>query len=378
MSPYWYISGFILVISMLEVIAKGNDKTKQISTYLFLMCVLVLIVFGGIRGLGTGMDDYQYRTFYHDFLQRIEVNGVWNTIAFFRYEPLTFVIAFLSSVVSRNEDIFIFIYCVITVSVNAIFFKKLSPFPILTLALFSAHVFINKDMNQVRFGLSSAFFLGFVYYIINGERMWAFLMIVLSFFSHNTAIIAITIIPFLYIRRVPWIPIFIILISVPLSKVGGNNFVLLISSHLGSMGERAADYSNGVSGEGTQSVFSISNFKNIILVLVFCFFMLTKEIKEKKPELYNFNYLLILVFSIGGAVRIFFYNYPSGARLSNFLLQVEPVVLAAWLFSVKKVFKLPVYVMVACVMLYYLYYNTVQVKQAVTGYTVSETFKLIR
>lgn len=123
MSPYWYISGFIALLSILEVITKGNNNSQKISTYLFLICVLVLIVFGGIRGLGTGMDDYQYRSFYHDFLQRIEVNGVWQTIAFFRYEPLTFVIAFIASVVSKNADILIFIYCAISVSINAAFFK---------------------------------------------------------------------------------------------------------------------------------------------------------------------------------------------------------------------------------------------------------------
>lgn len=375
MSPYWYISGFIALLSILEVITKGNNNSQKISTYLFLICVLVLIVFGGIRGLGTGMDDYQYRSFYHDFLQRIEVNGVWQTIAFFRYEPLTFVIAFIASVVSKNSDILIFIYCAISVSINAAFFKKLSPYPILTLALYSAHIFINKDMNQIRFGLSSAFFLGFVYFLFTGEKMWAFAFFLLSFFSHNTAVIAVTIIPFLFIRKSPFIPIMIILVSVPLSKVGGNNFVQLISSHLGGLGQRAADYSNGDSTEPT-SVFSIANFKNIILVFVFCYFMLSRKLKETDWQAYSFNYLIILIFSIGGAVRIFFYDYPSGARLSNYLLQVEPIVLATLVFYAKKVLKLPVYMMVLLIVAYYLYYNTIQVKQAVVGYTVSDTFRL--
>ena len=378
MSPYWYISGFIALISILEVITKGDNNSKKISTYLFLMCVLVLIVFGGIRGLGTGMDDYQYRSFYQDFLQRIQVNGVMHTIAFFRYEPMTFVIAFLSSVVSKNADILIFIYCAIAVSINAFFFKKLSPFPILTLALYSAHVYINKDMNQIRFGLSSAFFLGFVYYLFLGEKLWAFAFFLLSFFSHNTAVIAVTIIPFLYIRKTPVIPIAIILLSVPLSKVGGNNFVLLISSHLGSLGERAAGYSNGDTAGEPTSVFSIANLKNIILVCVFCYFMLSKKLKETDWQAYSFNYLIILIFSIGGAVRIFFYDYPSGARLSNYLLQIEPVVLATLLFYSRKVLRLPMYAMILFILVYYLYYNTIQVKQAVVGYTVSDTFRLTR
>lgn len=104
--------------------------------------------------------------------------------------------------------------------------------------------------------------------------------------------------------------------------------------------------------------------------------MLSRKLKETDWQAYSFNYLIILIFSIGGAVRIFFYDYPSGARLSNYLLQVEPIVLATLVFYAKRVLKLPVYMMVLLIVAYYLYYNTIQVKQAVVGYTVSDTFRL--
>ena len=124
MAPYWYISGFLLLISIVEILLKKDERTTHILTYLLCIAAATLVVFGGIRGLGTGMDDYQYRSFFADFINRIQVNGFAETVAFFRYEPLIFGLAWLTSLVSHNADIFLFIFCLLAVVVNAVFFKK--------------------------------------------------------------------------------------------------------------------------------------------------------------------------------------------------------------------------------------------------------------
>ncbi|WP_130830750.1 EpsG family protein [[Erwinia] mediterraneensis] len=376
MTPYWYISGFILLISLVEVLVKKDDRTTNLLTFIFMIAVLTLIVFGGIRGLGTGMDDYQYRSFYQEFLARIQVNGFWGAVSFFRYEPVIFLMATITSVISHNSDVFIFVFAIISVSINAVFFKKMSPYPVLALALYSAHIYINKDMNQIRFGLSSALFLGVLYFVWLKRYWLAFGFLVVSFWSHNTAVIAVSLLPFLYIRESRYIPALIILFSIPLSKFGGNNFVLLISSHLGTLGERAAGYSSDSSYSTDGSIFSVSNLKNVMLVFMFCYFMLSDEIKQKSYDLYRLNYLLILTFAIGGAVRIFFYNYPSGARLSNYMLQVEPVILTMLIGQSKPILKPAMFAMFAFFVAYYLYYNTISLKQAVVGYEVATSFRL--
>jgi len=85
---------------------------------------------------------------------------------------------------------------------------------------------------------------------------------------------------------------------------------------------------------------------------------------------------LILTFAIGGGIRIFFYNYSSGARLSNYLLQVEPIILTSLIFQSKRVLKPAMFAMFAFFLVYYLYYNTISLKQAVVGYEVAREFKL--
>lgn len=376
MAPYWYISGFLLLISIVEILLKKDERTTHILTYLLCIAAATLVVFGGIRGLGTGMDDYQYRSFFADFINRIQVNGFAETVAFFRYEPLIFGLAYLTSLVSHNADIFLFIFCLLAVAVNAVFFKKMSPYPVLALALYSAHIFINKDMNQIRFGLSSALFLGVIWYIYVKRYWMALAFTLLSFFSHNTAVMVVTIVPFLFIRDSRWWPVAIILLSIPASKVGGTSFIALISSHLGSLGERAEGYSNETSNAGEGSIFSVSNLKNIMLVFIFVYFLLSNEIKKYNYQQYRLNYLLVLTFAIGGGIRIFFYNYSSGARLSNYLLQVEPIILASLVYQVRPILKPAMFAMFAFFLVYYLYYNTISLKQAVVGYEVAQEFRL--
>ena len=59
MAPYWYVSGFLLLLSLFEILLKKDERTSHILTYLLCIATVTLIVFGGISGLGTGMDDYQ-------------------------------------------------------------------------------------------------------------------------------------------------------------------------------------------------------------------------------------------------------------------------------------------------------------------------------
>lgn len=378
MAPYWVISGLLLLISLGELIVKKDERTSALMLYLLCIATLILVVFAGIRGLGTGMDDEQYRSFYTGFIQSLQINGFSATVALFRYEPLIFTIAWFTGLVSSNANTFLFVFSMLSVGTNAVFFRKMSPYPILALALYSAHIYINKDMNQIRFGLSSAFFLGVLWCLYVKHYWGVFGFFLLSFFSHNTGIMAVTVMPFLFIRQWRYWPVLIIVLSVPMSKFGGTSFINLISAHLGAMGERAEGYSNETANTADGSIFSVSNLKNIMLVFIFVYFMLSNELKNNNVDLWRFNYLMIVTFALGGAIRIFFYNYSSGARLSNYLLQVEPILLTSLIYQSRSLLKPAMFAMLSFFLVYYLYYNTISQKQAVTGYEVAQEFKIFR
>ena len=152
MGIYWIISLSMTFVALVEVMLSKNENTAQIRSYVYFVAVVVLFTFGGIRGLGTGLDDFQYRDFFVHFVDKITIEGFWRTADEFRYEPAIYAIAGLTRIFTANPDIFMFVFTVIAVCVNAWYFRKLTPLPIVALAVYSAHLFINKDINQIRFG----------------------------------------------------------------------------------------------------------------------------------------------------------------------------------------------------------------------------------
>lgn len=377
MAIYWYISIFISALALVEIIISDQERTKEIRLYLFWVAVVILFTFGGIRGLGSGLDDSQYRDFYNLFMSKIPIEGFVKTLEDFRYEPMIYIIAGAVRIFTKNADIFMYVFCMIAVSVNAWYFRKLSPLPLISLALYSAHLFINKDMNQIRFGLSSAFFLGFLYHLTQKNRAGMIRLFILSFISHATAIVAILIPLALIVKKNKYIPAIIVLASIPMAFIGSHSLIALLSSHIGSLGERAMGYANQDSTQ-EQGIFTLSNLKNIIFVFIFSALLLNDKIRNISPEKFNFFYILVLAFAIGSGLRLALQDYASGGRLANYLLQIEPVLIAACIYQTRKVLKLAAVGVTLLMVVYYLYYNTISSKQSITGYTVSQSFQLFK
>lgn len=373
MLAYWIVSGFILTIAISELLIIKKENFKAFHVYIFIICVLVLFVFGGIRANRTGIDDPQYREFYMLFLDILKGFGFKAAYLNFRYEPMTYFIAWLVSLFSHQSDIFIFVYCMISVSVNSYFIYKISPLPIISLAVYSSHLFINKDMNQIRFGLSSAFFLGVVYYLTKKDFRGVAINFVLSFISHATAIVSI--LPIIMSKN-RWVftPLIIILVSIPASYLGSLGFIELISPYLGSVGDRAVGYLNDTIAD-KQDVLSIGNLKNILIVILITYLLVKNKIESNTA--YRNILLVLMCFSLGGALRIFFQDYPSGGRLANYLLHVEPVLIGMTIYQLKNYKKVLGVILTICFISYYLTYNTILSTQSITGYSVSDFFYII-
>lgn len=93
MGIYWIISLSLTFVAIVEIMLSKNENTAQIRTWLYFVAVVVLFTFGGIRGLGTGLDDFQYRDFYAQFIDKIIIEGFWRAVVEFRYEPAIYAIA---------------------------------------------------------------------------------------------------------------------------------------------------------------------------------------------------------------------------------------------------------------------------------------------
>ncbi|ORM70757.1 EpsG family protein [Pantoea rwandensis] len=377
MGIYWIISLSLTFVGLVEVMLSKNENTAQIRSYVYFVAVVVLFTFGGIRGLGTGLDDFQYRDFFVQFVDKIVIEGFWRTAEEFRYEPAIYAIAGITRVFTANPDIFIYVFTVIAVGINAWYFRKLTPLPIVALAVYSAHLFINKDMNQIRFGLCSAFLMGFVYHLSRRSKSGMITTFILSFISHATGIVALLIPLAMIVRKNKYIPILIVVASLPLAFMGSSALISLLSSHLGGLGDRAMGYANQESTQD-QGILTLSNLKNIGFVFIFSFMLLSDRIRNFDATKFNTYYILVITFALGAGLRMALQDYASGGRLANFLLQVEPVLISLCIWETQKLKKVIAVGITVLMVLYYLYYNTVSSKQSITGYEVSQTFKLFR
>ena len=372
---YWLVSFFVFFVGVFGLAFNKEKRSKPIMIYLYVVCVMLLIIFGGVRSPGTGIDDMQYVDFFYDINAKLRTGDFFSTVKLYRYEPVMFLLFEVSSFISSNAGSLIFLFCALSVSINSFFIKKLSPYPILSLSVYSAHNFINKDLNQIRFGLASALFLGFVYFLVKRKFVAGLVFFLLSFFSQATAIVSVIPVVALRFLKSKYAPMVIILLSIPLSYIGSVFLIKIIAPYMGGVGERGLGY---IKDEVvSQSPFSLGNLKNILLVFLFSIFLLNEKISNRSIEEYNKYYKLVLIFSIGGAVRIFFSDYASGSRLANYLLQVEPVILVFLCFEMKGWKRFLSLVLLFSIVSYYLYYNTIQNAQSVTGYGVADFFDVL-
>ncbi|HBW1835682.1 TPA: hypothetical protein P7Z35_005361 [Klebsiella pneumoniae] len=88
--------------------------------------------------------------------------------------------------------------------------------------------------------------------------------------------------------------------------------------------------------------------------------------KKIGPDPRNFNQRVSL-----GRNDLLIRTFP------NYLLQVEPIALACFCFEMKGVRRFLSLVLLFSIVSYYLYYNTIQNAQSITGYGVSDFFDIL-
>ncbi|WP_147198818.1 EpsG family protein [Pantoea sp. MBD-2R] len=373
MAIYWIISYSLLACCIFELAAINqlqDTRVKRFTTYLLFVGAMVLICFGGSRGLGSGMDDSQYLDFFHDFSAQLQVNTYSAITDTYRYEKLFMLLAWVFSLVTKESYYFLFFICAIAVSTNVYCYKKYSPLLLCSLCLYSTHLFINKDMNQIRFGLSSAFAIAFICSMATRKHILAAVFLVLSTQSHSTGYTVILVMPFIFMRERKYLPLVIVFASIPLGIIGGKKLFLDSLGIVPGLGERAEGYS-GTDFDTASPVFGLANLKNIFFIGAFTLYYFRNGIKKED----RLVYILLIAYSVGAAVRITFSDFSIfGGRVGNLFLHAEPILFSFLLLRIRHL--LINIVLLGGIATYYLAYNTILSAQSITGYSVSPLFKL--
>lgn len=370
---YWIISYCIMFLAFFEINNKDQPgrNSKLITLYFFIMMTISMIVFAGVRGINSGIDDHQYIDFFNQASPGMGLFDFDQVKNDYRYESFFLYLAYLISSFTRNGYVFIFIIALISVSINAITYKKASNLILVSLSIYSAHLFINKDMNQIRFGLSSAFGMLSILFLLERRWFYAIAFLILSSQSHSTGYALLLFIPFIFFPRNKYIPIYMFLAAIPIGIIGGKSLILDHVSLFSNLAGRVNSY-EGTEFDTVIPVFSLGNIKNIVFICLYVYFVFDgKKVSNENRIAYG----LIVFYAIGASVRVTFSDFSIiGGRVGNLFLQVEPIVLSLIIYKIKNKYLGMLFLF--GVVTYYLLYNTVLSVQSITGYDISPYFDL--
>ncbi len=367
MYPFYYMAFVMVNFAIIDIYLGGSDKksiNKWVEYYIFIGLCILLIYFAGSRGIGTGYDDLQYRYAFSDIATKSTSIDLNKIVSLFRYEPITTLIMYVVSIFTKDAGVFLLVYAAITITINAISYKKVSPLIILSLAVYSSHLYINKDLNQIRFGLASALFVLSVIYYSERKYFISIIIFILAFLSHQTAFAGVLVL-FSGVIRKRYTPLYIVLVSFVFGVIGSK---VLLGGAINLIPQSALSY-EGTVYDTVLPVFSISNIKNLIFVYLYCTYLIKDDAREQKD---NIKYVLIFCFAVGAGVRIFFSDFSIiGGRVGNLFLQVEPILIAMLCYSFVKNKIISVAISIF-VILFYIYYNTILNPQSVHGYVFDD------
>jgi len=221
MLAYWIlfgISSILVVFDFLEL------KDGQKNTFLFLMGI-ALVLFAGLRG-EIDNDYLNYESIYRsiaatDFKSLIIIENLKEP--FLDVEPGYRILNKLVYFIFSNSQ-FVFLFsALISVGVNLLCFKRMSPYPLLSVLLYLSHTYLLRDMMQIRAGIAAALCL-FSLLSLQNERPYRFILIIIIASLFHSAAIPFLLVLFFYKGdfRKYYFPVFLISVLIALVYPFGN------------------------------------------------------------------------------------------------------------------------------------------------------------
>ncbi len=348
MTPY-YLTFFILASLHFVDLSKDKDNIKFI---LIIAASFYLILFAGLRALGTGSDDFNYYNMFIDVESLSDILFKDVPFSFKQYHKeygYTFLNILLKSFTEDYIVFFIFIAS-LSVLINSYNYSKYSPYVFLSLLLYSVHGYIYKDLNQIRSGIAAAIALFTIVQIHNREHIKFFITIFIASFFHIAvlAIFLIYCISFFNIDRNKGILIF--LIGVSLGLVGISSIIVgVLPEDLNSATQTINNYSNSTSQSRNLGMFNITNVKSLFIFIALLLFYdrLEKEIKYFKT--------LFLFYVLAVSWRFAFSDFAIlSGRIATFFEIVEVILLPSFLLIFRQKFLISVLIIFYAFLILYL------------------------
>ncbi|MGY6038923.1 EpsG family protein [Aeromonas sp. AE23HZ002T15] len=187
------IASFLFAGALFEFFLFANNKKIYIThrvgyTFLFLF----LIFFCGFRGQGVDRD-------YPEYLNILKQIPPFPDVLFYDLsdvhgDPILYLISSMINGLGAPSYFLFFTFSTLSLTIYWRCFLKSSSLPWLSLFIYFCHSFLNKEMTQIRNGLSSAFILLALCYIGDKKNIKAYFTFLLSFLAHSSGIVSFLIV----------------------------------------------------------------------------------------------------------------------------------------------------------------------------------------
>jgi hypothetical protein len=166
----------ILLICMAFSLIEENMRKNDVLTVVGIMGMVMIIV-AGSRGVYDTPDSDNYEVIYYS------INSLDDDIR----EPSIVILSYYLNALGLGVNALFFAYAMMSIPLRLSAILKLSPLPILTLAIYLSYYYQLHDLMQIRCAVASSLFL-FVLYARAHKKWWrAVLLIFVGMFFHYSA-----------------------------------------------------------------------------------------------------------------------------------------------------------------------------------------------
>lgn len=269
--------------------------------YILFLCISIILIIG-MRFAST--DYFSYLEIYND------INSI-NNFNFFMYDLPSIsdveigfaILVLIEKALFGHYFIFVFIFALISNSINFYAFKRLSPYFIITIIVFLGNTFFWKELGQMRNAMSMGLILLSLIFV-NEQKFYKFIVTILVAITfHFSSVVAF---PLYFIRYFSKKSILFIsvIISIVISYLGGLGSLLLkLSLVIGlDNSNRIVRYATSKYSEGI-SFFGGTYIVYLLPALLFiCYF-------DQLIFKWKYNKILIPTYIYGTTLMFIFIDY---------------------------------------------------------------------
>lgn len=316
---FYAIASFLFIVTLFEFCLFSNNKKNNIKPRIgYAVVFLFLMFFCGFRAQGVDRDYPEYLNILEQIPPFPEV--IFHDLSDIHGDPIFYFISSLINLFGAPSYFLFFLFSALSLSIYWRCFLKQSDLPWLSLFIYFCHSFLNKEMTQIRSGLSSAFMFLALCYIGEKKYIKTYLTFLFSFLSHSSGLVGFLILFYKKTTRcTSYSYVVFLLFSFFMYLVWHSLFLMLPQNW--SLIQKVNLYLVWDSYN-----YSLS-FSNPIFLRQVFFFILFLYIKKTYPwdgklNAFLFSYLLsICIYIIFNDIAIL------GARLSNMLACSEYILI---------------------------------------------------